>query len=326
MSSPSIAVIGGAGYIGSHACKELHKQGFTPIVIDDFSTGHADFVKWGPSIHCSLHDYDTLCQVFKTHKPSAVMHFAAKIDVSESTQNPHKYYYNNVSGTLTLLKAMIDSHIHTLIFSSTAAVYGNPLESRLSETHPCHPLNPYGKSKYAVEQIIQDFEKAYGLKSVIFRYFNAAGADPDTEIGEDHSPETHLIPNIFFAAAGKKELSIYGNDYPTPDGSCIRDYIHVTDLAKAHVSACHYLFDKGDSTILNLGHSTGFSVLEILQKAEQITQKKIPFAIKKRREGDASQLIADNQMVKKILHWSPDHSDIDQILSTSWKWFQHRFV
>ena len=274
--SRNVLVTGGAGYIGSHACKALARSGFTPICYDNLSRGHAWAVQWGPLEQGELLDQARLEDVLHRYKPCAVMHFAALAYVGESVAEPALYYRNNVGGSLALLQSMRAAGVRHFIFSSTCATYGIPRRLPMTEAHPQDPINPYGTSKLMVEKMLMDFSKAYELRSVSLRYFNAAGADPEGEIGEAHDPETHLIPLALKAAAGDlPQLEIYGDDYDTADGTCIRDYIHVTDLADAHVKACQYLLDDGDTTCLNLGNETGFSVREIIDRIENITAKKI---------------------------------------------------
>ncbi len=322
-----ILVIGGAGYIGSHLCKLLSKKGHEISVIDNVSTGHRDFLKWGRFYDCSLLDRELLTSTISTIKPDIVMHFAAFIEVGESVSDPEKYYVNNVTGTINLLQAMKTAGTKTIIFSSTAAVYGVPSHPFIKESHSLSPLNPYGKSKLMMESIIQDYHKAYGLNYVIFRYFNAAGADLDSEVGEDHSPETHLIPNIFLAASGKQDaLSLFGDNYDTPDGTCIRDYIHVMDIASAHMLGCEYLLNGNKSRIFNLGNARGFSVKEVIDKVECIIQKKVPYSIKPRREGDSPILVSDASLALDTLKWAPQYSDMDTIIESAWKWFKKRHL
>ena len=323
---PVIAVVGGAGYIGSHTAKLLFEKGFSPVIIDNFSTGHHDFIQWGTFYTCCLSDQESLTSLLKKINPVAVFHFAASINVSESVIDPELYYHNNVNGTLNLLSSMRKADISNLIFSSTAAVYGHPESNLILESHPCRPINPYGQSKYMMEHIIKDFHEAYGLNYIIFRYFNAAGADHDHLIGEDHSPETHLIPNILMAASGvKPTLTVFGNNYDTPDGTCIRDYIHVSDLALAHVLGLNYLLDAKQSHCMNLGTSQGLSILELIKHAEIITRTSIAYTFYERRSGDPPILVADASFAQSLLDWEPQHSSIDTILNTSWKWFQSRF-
>ena len=321
-----VLVLGGAGYIGAHVCKALHAEGVSPVVLDDLSTGHREFVQWGELINCSILDKDALLQVFEEVQPAVVMHFAARIEVGESVLDPLTYYQNNVAGTLNVLDAMKQVGCSKLVFSSTAAVYGNPETDLIDEKQSCKPINPYGHSKYMVEQVLADSFTAYGINSVVFRYFNACGADPDGLIGEDHTPETHLIPNIYMAATGKREcLTIFGNDYDTQDGTCIRDYIHVADLAHAHVLGCRYMADHVGHFVFNLGTSAGVSVNTLFKEAEGVIGKAIPVVMGERRMGDTSVLVADASLAMQTLGWKPKYSDLDTILDTSWRWYTRRF-
>jgi UDP-glucose-4-epimerase GalE len=331
----SILLTGGAGYIGSHAAKCLSQQGFLPIVYDDLSRGHREAVKWGPLEIGGLADTDRLNEVFAKYAPKAVMHFAAFAYVGESTTQPALYYRNNVSGTLSLLEAMQVAKVDKLVFSSTCAVYGIPDAIPVVEENPRRPINPYGRSKNMIEQILEDYAVAYPLRSVCLRYFNAAGADADGEIGEVHDPEPHLLPLILDAAAGKiKHVTIFGNDYATPDGTCIRDYIHVTDLAEAHVLAVRHLLSadrgsahqrsSGESLCLNLGNETGYSVREVIDTAARITGKPIAFRMEPRRPGDPPILIGNAAKAKAILNWKPKHSSLESILSSAWAWHQRK--
>jgi UDP-arabinose 4-epimerase len=314
----NILVTGGAGYIGSHACKALANAGYMPITYDNLVYGHEWAVKWGPLEIGDIADRNRLDAVIKKYQPEAVMHFAAYAYVGESVQDPGKYYRNNVAGTLTLLEAMHDHGIDKLIFSSTCATYGVPEQVPISEDHPQRPINPYGMSKLMIEQILRDFDNAHGLRSISLRYFNAAGADPDGEIGESHDPETHLIPLVLDAAAGiRPVITVFGDDYDTPDGTCIRDYIHVSDLADAHVLALQAL-ESGASTIAyNLGNGIGFSVREVIQAVERVIRRAVPFKIGPRREGDPSHLVGDAALVRRELGWRPFQYDLERIVSTA---------
>lgn len=327
-SKPFILVTGGAGYIGSHTVKALQKAGYEVIVYDNFSHGHQDFVKdvlKVKFIQGDINDRSNLEQVFSNYPITAVMHFAAYIFVGESVQDPAKYYRNNVVGTLTLLEAMVEASVKKFVFSSTAAIYGEPQSNLIPEDHPQEPINPYGQSKLMIEKILTDFEQAYGLKSVRFRYFNAAGADPDGELGEDHHPETHLIPLVLLAALGKREaISIFGTDYNTVDGTCIRDYIHVSDLADAHVLGLEYLLNGGNSNVFNLGNGNGFSVREVIETAKIVTQTSIKVLECDRRPGDAPVLVGSGEKAKKILGWQPQYSDLKDIINHAWHWHQKR--
>ncbi len=312
----NVLVTGGAGYIGSHTCKALHAAGFTPITYDNLSTGHKSFVKWGPLVIGDLLDADLLQKTIQEYKPIAVLHFAAAALVIESMHNPGKYYKNNVCGSSHLLEAM-RGQIPYLVFSSTCAIYGNPQFSPITEIHPQNPINPYGKSKLMVEQMIQD----YPMNSVILRYFNAAGADFSGEIGEDHTPETHIIPSIIEVAKGlRKEIIVYGTDFPTSDGSAVRDYIHVEDLAHAHVNALKYLLKNNPSTIVNLGTGKGHSVLEIIGEVEKVANNRIPVVYEQRRKGEPSHLVANYKKAEELLQWAPKVSKLSLIVESAWSW------
>lgn len=319
-----ILVIGGAGYIGAHICKELAQNGFYPITYDDLSTGHSYAVQWGPLIQAELSDKKTLEKVFKKYQPKAVIHFAGNALVMESIRDPGKYYANNVSATITLLQTMKKFEVKSLVFSSSCATYGNPEILPICESHPQNPINPYGRSKLMVEQICKDFEEAYGIHSVCFRYFNAAGADLDCEIGENHTPETHIIPLVIKTAMGLRDhLSIFGTDFPTPDGSAIRDFIHVKDLSIAHFKALLWLLQKRQSLYVNLGTGNGLSVKEIIRTVEQFSKNKIPTIEQEKREGEPPMLVADFEMAKRYLNWSPNYSDLKTIISSAWNWHQY---
>ena len=323
LETKNILVTGGAGYIGSHACKALANAGYTPIAYDNLIYGHEWAVKWGPFEHGDILDRKRLDEVIEQYQPVAIMHFAAYAYVGESVEHPGKYYRNNVTGSLTLIEAMRDNGINNFIFSSTCATYGIPNQVPITEDHPQAPINPYGHSKVMIEQMLKDFDVAHELKSVSLRYFNAAGADPDGETGEDHDPETHLIPLVLDAAAGKRpSITIFGDDYDTPDGTCIRDYIHVTDLADAHVKALKYLEQGGETTRFNLGNGKGFSVKEVIDTATKVTGKDIPVVIGKRRSGDPPRLVGDAERIRKELNWSPQYADLEKIIDTAWKWHQ----
>ncbi|MBA3029876.1 MAG: UDP-glucose 4-epimerase GalE [Desulfobacteraceae bacterium] len=317
----NILVTGGAGYIGSHACKALAEAGYLPVAYDNMEYGHKWATQWGPLEIGDILDHNRLVEVMDRYDPKAVMHFAAYTYVGESVENPGKYYRNNVAGSLTLLEAMQNRSIQKIIFSSTCATYGIPQCIPLAEDHGQFPISPYGKSKFMIEQMLKDFDEAHGIKFVGLRYFNAAGADPDAEIGEDHNPETHLIPLVLDAAMGKSEgIKIFGTDYDTPDGTCIRDYIHVTDLADAHVKALGYLVKEGKSDFFNLGNGSGFSVREVIENAEKTTQQKIPVIEWQRRPGDPAVLIGSSEKALKILNWQPKYNNLETIIGTAWKW------
>jgi UDP-glucose-4-epimerase GalE len=317
----NILVTGGAGYIGSHMCKYLFQNGYTPITLDNLSTGHRQAVKWGPFIEGSISDVNILDDVFSNYEILAVMHFAGFICVGESVENPGKYYQNNVSATTTLLERIVEKKVLNFIFSSSAAVYGEPFEIPIREEHPLNPINPYGKSKYMVEQILDDFQEAYDLKSISLRYFNAAGADPDIELGEEHNPETHLIPLVLQAALGKREaISIFGDDYITEDGTCIRDFIHINDLAQAHLLALEKLLNGDSGGKYNLGNGDGYSVKQVVEISRNITGKSIPMEIVDRRPGDPAVLISSSEKAIHHLGWAPKFTELRTIIETAWKW------
>ncbi len=316
-----ILVTGGAGYIGSHANKELTKAGYETVVLDNMSYGHPDFLKWGVFEEVDLGDLESIRNVFRKYEIEAVMHFAAFTYVGESVEDPQKYYLNNLRNTLNLLQVMNEFEVRKLVFSSTCATYGNPQKIPLTEDHPQNPINPYGQGKLMVEKVLKDYSSAYGLRYVSLRYFNAAGADPEGEVGERHEPETHLIPLILDAAMGKREdIKIFGTDYPTTDGTCIRDYIHVTDLADAHIKALKYLEDGGESEVFNLGNGNGFSVREVIEEARKVTGKEIKATETERRPGDPPVLVGSSEKARKILKWQPKYDDLTKIISTAWEW------
>ena len=320
-----ILVTGGAGYIGSHACKALSRAGYLPIAFDNLIYGHRDFVKWGPFEEGDITDSKQLEGVMEKYQPEAVLHFAGFAYVGESVLMPDKYYRNNVVGSLTLLESMIRHRIHRIVFSSTCSTYGDPLSLPIAEDHIQNPVNPYGQNKLTVEKMLRDFDAAYGIKSISLRYFNAAGADPEGETGEDHTPETHLIPLVLDAALGvRPQITIHGSDYATPDGTCTRDYIHVTDLAEAHVLALKKLETDSASGAYNLGNGIGHSVKEVIDVAGQITGKKIPTEIGPRRPGDPDRLISEPRKAMNELGWKPQHGDIKAILDHAWKWHTGR--
>lgn len=317
----TILVVGGAGYIGSHVNKELNAKGFTTIIYDSLVYGHEYAVKWGMFIKGDLADTEKLDHVFSQHRIDAVMHFAAYAYVGESVEDPEKYYLNNVCNTLNLLKVMRKYGCCAIIFSSSCATYGNPIKIPITEEHTQNPINPYGQSKFMVEKILADYDRAYGMKHVIFRYFNAAGADILAEAGEDHTPETHLIPIVLETAFGRREqVSIFGTDYDTPDGTCIRDYIHVTDIADAHIAGLEYLFKGGESAVFNLGNGDGYSVREVIACAEEVTGKKIKTAECPARAGDPAALVGDAKKAERILGWKPRYADLNTIISSAWHW------
>ena len=313
-----IFIIGGAGYIGSHMVKIAHKAGHEVITLDNLSTGYQDAVLYGKFEFCDILNLEKLNELFNKYTPDAVMHFSAYSIVHESVSDPYKYYFNNVSGTLNLLKAMIDNNCRKFIFSSSAAIFGNPEYIPIDEDHPKNPINPYGKSKLMVEEILKDFDVAHGLKYVTFRYFNAAGHDPEGELSERHNPETHLLPIIMQAANGQRmSISVFGNDYDTKDGTCVRDYIHVNDLANAHLEGLKYLNKRESlSAEFNLGSGSGFSVKEVIQKVKEITQKDFKVVEESRRFGDPSILIASSAKAEQILELKTNFSSLEQIIQT----------
>jgi len=323
--SKNVLVTGGAGYIGSHTCKILDKNGYNPIVYDNLSRGNKWAVKWGNLVVGDIINYRKLSRAFNKYNPIGVIHFAAYAYVGESIDHPKRYYRNNVKGTINLLEAMIDNNIDNIIFSSTCATYGEPNNIPISEGHPQNPINPYGKSKYMIEKIMNDYSEYYDFNHVSLRYFNAAGADTDTEIGEAHDPETHLIPLVIKAANGEKEnIEIYGTDYDTKDGTCVRDYIHVNDLGRAHLMSMEHLIEGGGSEIFNIGNGEGYSVKEIINAVEKVSNQKINRIESDRRKGDPAVLIADNSKIKGQLNWSPKIKDIESIIETVWKWQKNR--
>jgi UDP-arabinose 4-epimerase len=322
-----ILVTGGAGYIGSHACKALWNAGFAPLALDDLSLGHEWAVKWGPLLNARLQDTETVACLLKEYRPKAILHFAASALVGESTRDPRKYFHNNVVNTLNLLNLAVDHGIGHFIVSSTCAVYGNAIRIPIAETEHRAPVNPYGESKLAVENAVCAYGQAYGIQSVALRYFNAAGADLDREIGEDHDPETHLIPSVIQAALNSRpHVSIFGTDYDTADGTAVRDYTHVADLADAHVLALRYLLRGGASTAVNLGSGTGYSVRQVISAVERISGREVPTKECPRRLGDPPTLIADPGKAAVVLDWSPRRSDLDTIVASAWNWHLGRHL
>lgn len=314
-------VTGGAGYIGSHTAKALAQAGFEPIVLDNLSTGHRWAVKWGPLIEGDLADFPLVRKVLERYRVEAVIHLAGSACVAESMQNPRKYFRNNLANSLNLLEAMLDTGVNQIIFSSTCATYGIPEHLPIPDNHPQHPVNPYGESKLFIERIIHWFGEAHGLNWVTLRYFNAAGADPEGDLGEVHNSETHLIPRAIQASLRERpQVKIYGTDCPTPDGTPVRDYVHVTDLAKAHLLALQYLVNGGESTALNLGTGQGHSVREVIQTVERVSKKGIPCQEAPRRPGDPPILVADPRKANELLDWQPNLSDLDTIVNTAWRW------
>ncbi|MHC0062387.1 UDP-glucose 4-epimerase GalE [Nostoc sp. UIC 10890] len=325
---PTILVTGGAGYIGSHTVLALKQAGYNVVILDNLVYGHRELVEKVLEVELIVGDTGDralLDDIFKTHDISAVMHFSAYAYVGESVTDPAKYYRNNVLGTFTLLEAMLAASVKKFVFSSTCATYGVPEFVPIPETHPQNPINPYGATKLMVERILSDFDVAYGFQSVRFRYFNAAGANPNGLLGEDHNPETHLIPLVLMTALGKREsISIFGTDYPTPDGTCIRDYIHVNDLADAHILGLEYLLKGGDSEVFNLGNGSGFSVREVIAAAEEVTGISIPVEERDRRPGDPPILIGTSEKARTILGWQPQYLSIQDIVTHAWQWHQKR--
>jgi UDP-arabinose 4-epimerase len=323
--SETILVTGGAGYIGSHACKRLARAGYRPVAYDSLVRGHRDAVHWGPLVEADLADTERLAETIKRFDVAAVMHFAAFASVGESMINPELYFRNNVGNSMRLLEAMGAAGVRHIVFSSTAAIYGIPEQVPIPEGAPHRPVNPYGESKLMVERMLHWHGEAHGFTHASLRYFNAAGADPDGEIGEDHDPETHLIPLVLEAALGRlARIDILGTDYPTPDGTAVRDYIHVQDLADAHVKAIEHLLRGGASLELNLGTGAGHSVREVIAAAERVTGRRIPQREAPRRPGDPPVLVAEARRAREALGWSPTLSEIDSILSTAWAWHRRR--
>jgi UDP-glucose 4-epimerase len=327
-TKPTILVTGGAGYIGSHAVLALQQAGYEVVVLDNLVYGHRELVEQVLKVELVVGDTGDralLSQLFATHDIAAVMHFAAYAYVGESVSTPAKYYRNNVVGTLTLLESMLEANIKKFVFSSTCATYGVPKTVPIPEDHPQSPINPYGATKLMVERMLLDFDVAYDFRSVFFRYFNAAGADPEGRLGEDHNPETHLIPLVLQTALGKRDsVSVFGTDYPTPDGTCIRDYIHVSDLATAHVLGLEYLLNDGKTEVFNLGNASGFSVKEVIETAERITGRTIKVVEGDRRPGDPPALVGSGEKARQVLGWQPQYADLAQILTHAWNWHQKR--
>jgi UDP-glucose-4-epimerase GalE len=323
----AILVTGGAGYVGSHACKALVRAGFTPVAYDNLSRGQRRFARFGPLEVGDIRDRERLDAAMRRHAVQAVMHFAAYAYVGESVREPALYYQNNLAGTLDLLDVMRARGVGLLVFSSTCSTYGVPERMPISEDTEQRPINPYGMSKLAVERALSDYRAAYGLRAVALRYFNAAGADADGEIGEDHEPEPHLVPRVLMAAAGAlPRVDIYGTDYPTPDGTCVRDYVHVADLGDGHVQALEYLRGGGDSAALNLGTGRGYSVREVIAAAERVTGRAIPVNHAPRRAGDPPVLVADASRARAVLGFAPRHAEIEDIVATAWRWHREQNV
>ena len=326
MSLDRVLIVGGAGYIGSHAAKAVRLAGREPVVFDDLSCGHAHAVKWGPLVKGDIRNADAVRAAIREHRPSAVMQFAARIEVGEGEKDPAHFYDNNVAGTLNLVRVMLEEGVRNLVFSSTCAIYGNPEKLPLTEDLPKRPVSVYGRTKLMCEQMLEDISRAHGLNFAALRYFNAAGADPDGEIGEEHDPETHLIPNALKAAVGLGgPMKLFGADYPTPDGTCLRDYVHVTDLATAHILAADKIAATNTNLQLNLGGGEGRTVMQVLKAVETATGRAVPVDIAPRRQGDAVALYADTTKVTRELGWRPKHSDIDTVVSTAWAFHQKKW-
>ena len=318
-----VLVVGGAGYIGAHMCKTLAEQGYEVIVCDDLSTGHRAALRWGQFVEATIGDTAALDALFAKHRPDAVMHFAACSLVGESVSNPLKYWRNNVSNTLNLLDAMRRHRVERFVFSSTAAIFGEPKSDLIAENHPTQPLNPYGHTKLAVERALEDACAAYGLRAAALRYFNAAGADPSALIGESHEPETHLIPRLLRRAAGEAmDVRIFGDDYPTADGTCVRDYVHVNDLAEAHLGALCQLDQQPGFQRYNLGNGAGYTVRQIVAAVEEVIGRSLDIPVGERRPGDPTTLVASSAHARAVLGWQPRHTDIRSIIETAWRWHQ----
>ena len=322
--SANVLVTGGAGYIGSHAAKALSRAGFVPVVYDNLVHGRREAVRWGPFEEGDIGDRARLTEVLTRHDIGAVMHFAAFINVGEAATQPERYFDNNVAKSFVLLDAVRQAGIRHIIFSSSCATYGSPERLPIAEDTPQHPINPYGETKLMVERALHWYAIAHGLSSVSLRYFNAAGADPDGEIGEDHSPETHVIPLVMDAALGRRTFDIYGADYPTRDGTCVRDYVNVSDLAAAHVKALNYLMAGGKTTALNLGTGDGFTVREIIEMVQLVSARPVPHRVAPRRAGDPAVLVADPNRAMSLLDWKPISSDLESIVRTAWAWHHSR--
>ncbi len=311
---------GGAGYVGSHACKALRHAGYQAVVFDNLVVGHREAVRWGELVEGDITDTNAVRAALRRHRVSAVMHFAAFLDVGESMREPVRYYHNNVLGALRVLEAMAAEGVSLFVFSSTCAIYGEPIDMPIAETHPQNPINSYGETKLAVERALPHLARASGLRWAALRYFNAAGADPDGEIGEDHSPEIHLIPRAIEATRGAPRLQVFGADYPTPDGTCLRDYIHVSDLADAHVKALEMIADSGRSGVYNLGTGRPHSVREVIETVERVTLRPVPWSLAPRRAGDAAALYAAPDKAQADLSWKIRFPDLDSIVRTAWEW------
>ena len=316
----AVLVTGGAGYIGSHAAKALRRAGYGVVIYDDLSAGHRTAALGAPLVEGDIHDGPRVARALREHRVEAVMHFAAWLSVSDSVANPRGYYWNNVAGTLALLEAMTSTGVGRLVFSSSAAVFGDPTETPIAESHPTRPVNAYGETKLAIERALPHYERAYGLRSISLRYFNAAGADPEGELGEDHEPEPHLVPRAIDAALGGEPLEVFGDDYPTPDGTCLRDYVHVTDLAAAHVLALRALERGAPAGVYNLGAGRPVSVREVIAAVERVTGRSVPSRVAPRRAGDPAVLFASSVAIARDLGWRPEHGDLETIVRTAWQW------
>ena len=316
----NILVTGGAGYIGSHTCLALSRAGFTPVVVDNLTNGHREFVQWGSFELGDIRDRPFLDHIFLTYRPTAVVHFGGLIEVADSIANPIAFFDNNIAGSLALVAAALNAGVNRLVFSSTCATYGIPDRVPMTESHAQIPISPYGRSKLVIEQVLSELSRYKDFRSVSLRYFNAAGGEPESGLGEWHDPETHVIPLAIQTAMGlRPHFKIYGSDYPTRDGTCIRDFVHVTDLAEAHVRAVKYLLSGGESVALNLGTGKGTSVKELIKAVEDVSKRRLPIELAARREGDPPELVADNSSAKKILAWSPQR-DFDSIIESAWRW------
>jgi UDP-glucose-4-epimerase GalE len=317
---PRVLVTGGAGYIGSHTCKALSRAGGKVVVFDSFVAGHRAAVRFGEFVEGDITDLHAVRAALRRHEISSVVHFAALLDVAESVREPDRYYRNNVGGALTVLEAMAAESVSAFVFSSTCATYGEPIETPIRETHPQRPINSYGETKLAVERALPHFERAFGLRWAALRYFNAAGADPEGELGEDHTPEIHLIPRALEAAAGGRQLEVFGDDYPTPDGTCLRDYVHVSDLADAHVQALEAIVETGRSGAYNLGTGRPHSVRDVIGAVERVTGQTVKWSLAPRRDGDPAVLYAAAQKAQDELHWKPRWTDLESIVRSAWEW------
>jgi UDP-glucose-4-epimerase GalE len=320
----AILIVGGAGFIGSQTAKEVAAAGLDVVVFDDLSTGHRWALRWGAFEEGSLADPAAIDAVFKRHAITAVIQFAARIEVGESVRDPRKYYRNNVVCSLNLLDAMVANGVRDVVFSSTAAVYGRPVRVPIDEDHPLEPINPYGETKLVVERVLRAYGEAYGLRWAALRYFNAAGADPDGELGESHAPESHLLPNAIAAALGGEPLRLFGSDYPTPDGTAVRDYIHVADLANAHVLALRHLAADRPSFVANVGTGRGHSVREVIEAVERVSGRRVPRALAPRRPGDSPELVADARRIRALLGWEPRHAELETMVAHAWRWHSSR--